>query len=217
MCDIATVVGIDIEAVDRRTFAEISRIREEANRMKAGMKQSLDDLGSLRAELERAKRLRLSPHRIDEEAKLPVHLGTLYRWLGGEVEPKLRTFNATLAAIREFLDGEEERLKRGAKTRGGRIMLEEENYAVVRDAKRVPLKGQEFKLLEVLTSTPRPAYFDWICDVSGISLASLPRAASELRRKIECLDLNVKTIPGKGGEMSAYFLEDLFLQREEAS
>ena len=181
------------------------------------MTQAIDPVEPLRDVLRRAERLNLCVHNVVRRGALPVGTATIYRWLRPGARPGAHRLAVVTAAALEFVSFEENRLKRGAKTFGGPLTLDEEFSRAERGGATVALKGQEFKLLETLKSTPRPAYFDWICDVSGISPKSLPRAKSELSRKLDALDLEVRTITGKGGEPSAYYLDDLFMGRENAA
>ncbi len=170
--------------------------------------QDMGLLVDLRAALAEAQSFRMSKNFLFRARFLPVSQATIYRWLNGSVDPGLSRLTETIKALKEFIALERARVARGGKTLGGALHLDEEFFAAQRAGVTVRLKQQEFKVLAALRSTPRPAYFDWISQASGVSAASLPRAISELRRKLDDLDFEIVTIWGRGGEPSAYALSD---------
>ncbi len=156
------------------------------------MKQEADLLRALRREMERARDVNLSPNEVARAAGVPVGRTTLYRWLcDDECNPGVRQLEATLAAVRRFLDAEQTRFARGANTQGGPWIVDEEARIVKRGNVAVGLKGQEFELFIALDRTPRALLRSWICEHYAIPPKSFERALSELRRKIKNIDLKI--------------------------
>jgi DNA-binding response OmpR family regulator len=204
---IAVVIGI--RAIDRNFDAEYSAKKRNMCRTLAEMKQDHHPIKILRDEFERAKRLRLSPHIIDRQAKLPVDLATVYRWLRGERQPGIDRIYATIEAVRGFVDREEDRVGRRAHTQGGPIELDNEFRTVTRDEVVVGLKGQEFELLTALCNSKRTLCREWLCETYDIPPKSFDRALSELKRKLKKIDKTIIRRFAVDGEAPGYVLSDL--------
>ena len=172
--------------------------------------QEAGTVAGLRAALADAEALNFSKSRLFRLGILPVAPSTMYRWLAGDCEPGAFRLEKTIKALKEFTVAERRRHVVGARTCGGPWTVDAEFLTVSRSGVVVALKEQEYKLFDAIGATRgRPAYLEWLGDVTGLGKSSLHRSACELRKKLIRIDLELKTINGRGGESASYTLSDL--------